>query len=101
MSDRGIANARTTALRTGQQADQQAHQIVDAAHAAAAERISAATAEAAPVLALETPAARPARAGLLLDAYRARVTAILTAAGQVVAVDPSGGNRLILPAAGK
>ncbi len=72
--------------------------MTDAARAAAAERVSAATAEVGPVLALEGEEARPARAGLLLDAYRSRAAAILHRAGSVIAVDPSGGNRLILPA---
>ncbi len=98
VSDQGMALARTQALRTRQEADRQARRVLDGAHAAAAERIAAATTETAPVLALETAAARPARAGLLQDAYRSRVAAILKTAGQVVIVDPAGGNRLLLPA---
>ena len=98
VADQGIANAHTTALRAGQAADQQSRRVLDASRAAAAERVSAATAEVGPVLALEQEAARPARAGLLWDAYRSRAALILHQAGAVTAVDPSGGNRLILPA---
>ena len=98
VSDQGLALAHTQALRTRQEADRESRRVLDAAQAAAAERISAATAEVSPVLALETEAARPARAGLLQDAYRSRVAAILNSAGQVVVVDGAGGNRLLLPA---
>jgi regulator of protease activity HflC (stomatin/prohibitin superfamily) len=98
VADQGIALAQTQALRTRQEADRESRRVLDAAHAAAAERISAATSDAAPALALEAEGSGPARAGLLLDAYRSRVSKILHAAGQVTVVDPSGGNRLILPA---
>ncbi len=98
VADQGIAAAHTTALRTRQEADRETRRVLDSAHAAAAERVSMATSEVSPVLALEAEGARPARAGLLLDAYRSRAADILHRAGSVVAVDPSGGNRLILPA---
>ena len=98
VADSGIAAARTTALRTGQEAGRETRRIRDAAQAAAAERVSTATSDVSPVLALEAEGARPARAGLLLDAYRSRAADILHRAGSVVAVDPAGGNRLILPA---
>lgn len=98
VADQGIAAANTTALRLRQEAVRETRRVLDAAHAAAAERVSAATSEVSPVLALETAGASPARAGLLLDAYRSRAARILHRAGSVLAVDPSGGNRLILPA---
>ncbi len=98
VADQGLANAHTTALRTGQGADQESRRVLDASRAAAAERVSAATTDVSSVLALEAEAARPARAGLLQDAYRSRAADILHRAGHVTAVDPSGGNRLILPA---
>ncbi len=99
VADQGIAAARTQALRTGQEGDRETRRILDSARAAAAETVSAATARTAPIRALEAEAARPARTGLLLDAYGSRVAAILHSAGHVTAVDASGGNRLILPAA--
>jgi regulator of protease activity HflC (stomatin/prohibitin superfamily) len=98
VANQGLALAHTQALRTRQEADRESRRVLDSAQAAAAERISAATAEVSPVLALETEAARPARAGLLMDAYRSRVAAILNSAGEVVVVDGAGGNRLLLPA---
>jgi regulator of protease activity HflC (stomatin/prohibitin superfamily) len=98
VANQGLALAHTQALRTRQEADRESRRVLDSAQAAAAERISAATAEISPVLALETEAARPARAGLLMDAYRSRVAAILNSAGEVVVVDGAGGNRLLLPA---
>jgi regulator of protease activity HflC (stomatin/prohibitin superfamily) len=98
VADQGIALAQTQALRIRQEAGRESRRVLDTAHAAAAERVSAATNDAAPALALEAEAARPARAGLLLDAYRSRVSTILHAAGQVTVVDPAGSTRLILPA---
>ncbi len=98
VANQGLALAHTQALRTRQEADRESRRVLDSAQAAAAERISTATAEISPVLALETEAAQPARAGLLMDAYRSRVAAILNSAGEVVVVDGAGGNRLLLPA---
>jgi cation transport ATPase len=75
VANQGLALAHTQALRTRQEADRESRRVLDSAQAAAAERISVATADVSPVLALETEAAQPARAGLLMDAYRSRVAA--------------------------
>lgn len=53
----------------------------------------------AAIAALETrddPAGRP---GLLDRLYRERIAGVLGQAASVIAVDPDGGNRLILPGA--
>ena len=96
-AEQGLAAARTDATRTLQAADREADRILTGARAAAAERVGEARTQVAAIAALETRDDPAGRAGLLDQLYRERIAAVLRQAGQVTAVDPQGGSRLILP----
>jgi regulator of protease activity HflC (stomatin/prohibitin superfamily) len=96
-AEQGIATARTDAERSAQAAAQEQDRLLTDARAVAADMIAAATTETAAIVALRPAAAGPGRGALFDRLWRERVGAILRAAGQVVAVDPGGGTRLILP----
>jgi len=94
-----LASARTDAERILQAAAQQRDRIIAAAHAAAAEQVGEARGQVATVAALAGRTVPQGRPGLLAQLWRERVAAVLHQAGGIVAVDTTGGARLILPAA--
>jgi regulator of protease activity HflC (stomatin/prohibitin superfamily) len=96
-AEQGLAEARTTATRTLQGADRDHDRILTEAAAAAEERVSDARTHVAAIAALETIDNPAGRAGLLDQLYRDRIALVVNQAGQVTAVDPLGGSRLILP----
>jgi hypothetical protein len=98
LAEEALASARTDAARTLQDADQERDRIIAAANAGAAERVGEAHRQVATILLLAGRGAAEGRQGLLEQIWRDRVRAILRQAGSVVAVDPAGGSRLILPA---
>ncbi len=96
-AEQGLAAARTQATLTLQAADRDQDRILTEARADAEERVDKVRTQIAAIAALETrddPAGRP---GLLDRLYRERIAAVLGQAGSVIAVDPHGGSRLILP----
>jgi membrane protease subunit HflK len=96
-AEEGLATARTQATLTLQTADREQARILSVAHAEAAETVARARSQVAAIAALGTgddPAGRP---GLLQRLYRERIATVLGQAGHMVAVDPQGGPRLILP----
>jgi regulator of protease activity HflC (stomatin/prohibitin superfamily) len=96
-TEQDLAAARTQALYTMQAADQERSQLLNDARAAVAERVGRARQQTAAIVALEQredPASRPS---LLDEIYRDRVAAVLRKAGTVSALDPRGGNALIIP----
>jgi regulator of protease activity HflC (stomatin/prohibitin superfamily) len=98
-AEQGLATARTEAARTRQQADRDRDNLLTTAQASAEERIAAARATTAAIIALEAkmnPATRPS---LLDQLYRDRIGAILAQAGTVNTVDAKSVSRLILPGA--
>jgi regulator of protease activity HflC (stomatin/prohibitin superfamily) len=98
LAEEALASARTDAARTLQDADQERDRIIAAANAGAAERVGEAHRQVATILLLAGRGVAEGRQGLLEQIWRDRVRAILRQAGSVVAVDPAGGSRLILPA---
>jgi regulator of protease activity HflC (stomatin/prohibitin superfamily) len=72
-------------------------QMLSEADAAAEERIGAATADTAPVLALEAKITPANRDSLVLRAYREQIAAIMGRVGSVTAIDMRRDQRLILP----
>jgi len=67
------------------------------AKAVAAERVSAATSQTAEIAALAEQMKTSSREALLTQIFNERIGPILKKVGQVTAVDPSHGARLILP----
>ncbi|SEE21488.1 Regulator of protease activity HflC, stomatin/prohibitin superfamily [Rhizobiales bacterium GAS188] len=96
-ADQRIAEARTGAERSGQQADQKHDQIIMSARAVAAERLSQATSQTAEIAALADQMKTSSREALLTQVFNERIGPILKKVGQVTAVDPSNGTRLIIP----
>lgn len=96
-ADRGVAVARTDAERRRQEADRERDQLLAAAQATAAERVSRANVDTARILALAREETPQTRRSLLLREYRAQVSRILNRAGSTVLVDPKSGVRFVLP----
>jgi len=97
-SEQGIAEARTDATRTDQAAGRERDQVLTAANASAAERVSEARNRTSTIAAIEaglTPATRPA---ILDQLYRDQLAGVLHEVGKLTAVDARGGARVILPA---
>ena len=94
-----LAAARTDAARIQQAADRESDRIIAAANGSAAEQTGTASAQVAAVAALAGRTVPEGRPGLLRQIWRDRVAAVLRQAGGVVAVDPRGGTRLLLPGA--
>ncbi len=67
------------------------------ASATAAETVGRAQTQTASVLALHARMTPASRAGLLDQVYRDQLGVVIRSAGQVSAIDPRGGARLILP----
>ncbi len=100
VADRGAAAARTDAARTLQAADQARDHLLDAARAAATERVSAARTDVTAVAALEAAQTPATRDALVRQTYLDAAARVLSRAGSVTAVDPrDGGTRLVLPGA--
>ncbi|WP_158258357.1 SPFH domain-containing protein [Rhodopila globiformis] len=95
--EEGLAAARTQATLTLQTGDRDHDRILTEARATAEETVDKARAQVAAIAALEAGDDPAGRAGLLERLYRDRVTAVLGQAGHLLAVDPRGGPRLILP----
>jgi regulator of protease activity HflC (stomatin/prohibitin superfamily) len=96
-ADQQIAEARTDAERTGQQADQKHDEILMSARAAAAERLSQAKGQTAEVSALAEQMKFSSRDTLLTQVFNERIGPILRRVGGVTAVDPRNSTRLIIP----
>ena len=96
-ADQRIAEARTVAERMSQTADQKHDEIIMSAKAIAAERVSGATSQTAEIAALAEQMKTSSREALLTQIFNERIGPILKKVGQVTAVDPSHGARLILP----
>jgi modulator of FtsH protease HflK len=96
-ADKGVAVARTDAERRRQEANRERDQLLAAAQATAAERVSRASVDTARILALAHEETPQTRRSLMLREYRAEVAQILNRAGSTVLVDPKGGVRLVLP----
>lgn len=97
LADQGIAQARTDAARTTQQADQEAERILTTARAGAAERVSTAANQTAAISALEAKMTPETRPGLLDQLYRDQLMGVMAKFGKVMAIDARGGSRLIIP----
>jgi regulator of protease activity HflC (stomatin/prohibitin superfamily) len=99
MAEQGLAAARTDAARANQGADQSRDRILTEAHASADERVGVARGNVATITALEQNMDTSSRPGLLDQAYRERIAAIIRNAKSVSTVDPRGGSHVILPGA--
>jgi regulator of protease activity HflC (stomatin/prohibitin superfamily) len=97
IADQTAAGARTDAARILQEAERERDRLVTEASAAAEERVRSASADVAPIEALEAQESAGNRATLLAHAYQDQIAAILRHAGDVTAVDPRGGQSLVLP----
>lgn len=97
MTEQGLAFARTQALYTGQSAEQERNRILTEARAAAGEQVASARERTAAIVALQEQADPASRPSLLDQVYRERAAAVLRKAGSVSALDPRGGNPLIIP----
>jgi regulator of protease activity HflC (stomatin/prohibitin superfamily) len=98
LAEQARASARTDAERTLQSANRERDRLLASARGAAAERVADASVQVAQITALAGRSATDGRAGLLQQLWRDRVATVLQAAGSVVAIDPNGGTRVILPA---
>jgi regulator of protease activity HflC (stomatin/prohibitin superfamily) len=96
-ADQSIAQARTTAARKSQAADQSHDKIIEDAKAAAAERLSQATSQTAEITALADRLKTSSRDALLTQTFNERIGPILKKVGQIAAVDPRQGTRLVIP----
>ncbi|HEY2590975.1 MAG TPA: SPFH domain-containing protein [Steroidobacteraceae bacterium] len=96
-ADRQVAEARTDAERRRQGADRDRDQLLAAAQATAAERISRANVATARILALAREETPQTRKSLMLREYRAEVSQILNRAGSTVLIDPKTGVQFVLP----
>nr|WP_294521029.1 SPFH domain-containing protein [uncultured Rhodopila sp.] len=97
LAEEARAAARTDAARTLQGADRERDRLLASARGAAAERVSEASVQVAEIASLAGRSAADGRQGLLEQLWRSRVSAVLQAAGSIVAVDPNGGTRVVLP----
>jgi regulator of protease activity HflC (stomatin/prohibitin superfamily) len=100
MVERNLAEARSDAAWTTQNATQAADRILQVAHAQASERLAKAQADTAAVLQLAQSVQDRVDPGLSLRVYRERMAAIFAKAGAVTLIDPKDGSRLIVPGAG-
>ena len=96
-ADQRVAEARTSAERRAQEANQTHDRIIEDAKAAAAERVSLATAQTAEVAALAERLKSSSRDALLTQAFNERIGPILKKVGQVTAIDPRQAARLVIP----
>jgi regulator of protease activity HflC (stomatin/prohibitin superfamily) len=96
-ADQSIAQARTTAARKSQAADQAHDKIIQDAKATAAERVSQATRQTVEVAAVADKMKTSSRDALLTQAFNERIGPILKKVGQIAAVDPRQGTRIVIP----
>lgn len=96
-ADRNVAVARTDAERRRQEANRERDQLLAAAQATAAERVSRANVDTARILALARQETPQTRRSLMLREYRAEVSQILNRAGSTVLIDPKTGVQFVLP----
>lgn len=96
-AERNIADARTAAETTRQEAQQHADQILKSAQASATERVARAQSETQTILQLEAPLDANSDRGLLARTYRDRIAQILSKAGHVTTIDPYDSSSLVLP----
>ena len=80
-----------------QEAERERDRLVTEAAAAAEERVRAASADVAPIEALETQETASNRDLLLSHAYHEQIASILRHAGDVTVADIRGGSSLVLP----
>ncbi len=97
IADQTAAAARTDAARAMQEAERERDRLVTEAAAAAEERVRAASADVAPIEALETQETASNRDLLLSHAYHEQIASILRHAGDVTVADIRGGSSLVLP----
>lgn len=98
-AERNIAEARSDAAWTVQQASQAADRQLQVAAATAAERLARAQSDTAAVQQLAQSIRDGVDPGLLERVYRERIKAILARAGSVTTVDPRDDGRLIVSGA--
>jgi modulator of FtsH protease HflK len=96
-AEEGLAAARTQATLTLQTGDRDHDRILTTAHAEAAEAVAKARSQVAAIAALAAGDDPAGRTGLLERLYRERISTVLGQAGHLMAVDPQGGPRLLLP----
>jgi len=96
-ADRDVANARTEAERRRQGATQLSEKLIASAQAQAAEMLSDATVNTAPIVALERQETPLTRRTLLLQRYRSRISDIMKRVGALTLVDPKAGARFVIP----
>lgn len=92
-----IATAETDAVHMRQEAQRNHDRWIDVARANAAERVANARAQTAAIPAVAASMTEATRDSVLDTLYRTRIAAILRKAGDVTAVDPRPGPRVILP----
>ena len=97
LADQNVADARSTAERTGQRAEQDRSALIAGSNAAAEERRSTASSRTAAIRALAVAVDAPSRSALLYRIYHERMRALLHRAHAVDAIDPRTGARLLLP----
>ncbi len=99
-ADREIAEARASAERASQNADQVSDRLLRAAQAAAREQVDLATTRTAAIAALSN---EPGLKGDMLyqRLYNDRIGGVLAKAARVEAIDKDVGSRVILPGASK
>ncbi len=97
LADQNVADARSSAERTGQRAEQDRSALIAGSNALAEERRSAASSRTAAIRALAAAVDAPSRSALLLRLYHERMRALLHRAHAVDAIDPRGASRLLLP----
>lgn len=96
-TEQGLAAARTQAVYSVQLAEQQRNRVLTEARAAAGEQVGAARERTASIMSVQERADPATRPSLLDQVYRERVAEVLRKAGTVSALDPRGGNPLIIP----
>jgi regulator of protease activity HflC (stomatin/prohibitin superfamily) len=92
-----VANARTAAQFTTQDANSRKDKIATGATASATEQVTNAKAQTASIAALSEGGAGQSRAQQMSRLYGERIRPLLAKAGSVEVVDKDGGAKLILP----
>jgi regulator of protease activity HflC (stomatin/prohibitin superfamily) len=93
-ADQNIAAANTAAELRRQGAQREADRLTAAAQAVALERTVQATVDTTSIDAIERTSG--SHAGLAEQAYRNQIGQVLGKAGNVVAIDPNGGQRVLM-----
>ena len=98
IAEQTAAAARTDAARTEQEAEREHYRLVTEAAAAAEERVRNASADVAPIEAIELQETASNRDALLSRVYRTQIAAILQRAGDVTVADTRDGQFVLMPA---